>query len=965
MPLEPGTRLGSYEVQALLGVGGMGEVYRAEDVRLNRIVALKVVTAELATQSHFRERFEAEAATTSRLNHPNICTLHDLGHQDGVDFFVMEFVNGDTLADRLEGGRLSLGESLDIAVQMARGLAHAHRHGVVHRDIKPANVMFADDGLVKIVDFGVARSASRGSITETGTTVGTLAYMAPEQLLKERDVTAASDVWSLGIVLYEMTMGQRPFGASDVGPLLRSILHDPVPPLKIPGTAGARLGRILKRVLDKDPQERPAAAELAEELAALRSEISSTAPQAPVPPAPSRAWLLPGAAVAAVLAIVVAGWWLVGSSRSTRIAGEALPEIDRLIGQDDYIAAFALARRTQAELGEGDPALARVWPLVSVAASIMTEPPGATVAMKPYADSTGEWQPLGTTPLKVTLPRGSVKLRIEKAGFETVFLARALTASFEPPPITLRETTADTHMVEVPGDTLPVNLSGFNTEALVALPTFLIDRTEVTNRAFKEFVAAGGYERDEFWSATGTRDVAPFLDATGRVGPATWEAGTFPEGRGDEPVGGVSWFEAAAYCAFRGEQLPTLYHWARAALPPREVTAPMGPSIVPLSNFAGQGPAPVGKFTGMGPYGTDDMAGNLREWTWNASSQYRRFILGGSWNDPDYMFSVPLSLLAGDRSPANGFRCMRSPGTGESPEQMRVAAHLLEPVDVSASDYRTAKPVSNEVFDVFARQLAYVPSNVTAPVEVRETTSTGSIREQTTIDVGYGGERMRVYVFLPPDSAPPYQAVVYFPALNAFQLKVSSTTFLPADYVVKSGRALVLPVFKGSFERWDPALGLSGQDYLRALRQRIVEWRQDLGRTLDYLQARGDIDMTRVGYYGRSFGASMPLPLLALESRLKLAILHSGGFTYRGLPAEADAVNYASRIRIPVLMLNGRHDYVHPSETSQKPLFQMLGTPAADKRHILYEAGHDPLPRSQFVREILAWLDRYLGQPAD
>jgi dipeptidyl aminopeptidase/acylaminoacyl peptidase len=220
---------------------------------------------------------------------------------------------------------------------------------------------------------------------------------------------------------------------------------------------------------------------------------------------------------------------------------------------------------------------------------------------------------------------------------------------------------------------------------------------------------------------------------------------------------------------------------------------------------------------------------------------------------------------------------------------------------------------------------------------------------------------MRVYVFLPPGGAPPYQAVVYFPALNAFQSKVSSTTFLPADYVVKSGRALVLPVFKGSFERWDSTLGLSGEEYLRALRQRLVEWRQDLGRTLDYLQTRGDIDMARLGYYGRSFGASMPLPLLALEPRLKTAILHSGGFTYRGLPAEADGVNYAPRIRIPVLMLNGRHDYVLPAETSQKPLFQMLGTPSVNKRYIVYDAGHDPLPRSQFVREILAWLDRYLG----
>ena len=330
MPLAAGTRLGSYEIQVLLGVGGMGEVYRAEDVRLNRIVAVKVVSAELATQSHFLERFEAEAATTSQLNHPNICTLHDLGHQNGVDYFVMEFVNGDTLAGRLADGHLSLAESLDIAIQMARGLAHAHRHGIVHRDIKPANVMFADDGLVKIVDFGVARSASRGSITETGITVGTLAYMAPEQLLKERGVTAASDVWSLGIVLYEMTTGRRPYAGKDIGPLLRSILHDPVPPVHIPGAAGTLLARILKKALDKDPLERQTAAELAEELATLRSEISSTSHPVLVPLPPSRRWLVTGLGVAITVAIAVGAWWLLGARRPALSGADTLAEIDRL-----------------------------------------------------------------------------------------------------------------------------------------------------------------------------------------------------------------------------------------------------------------------------------------------------------------------------------------------------------------------------------------------------------------------------------------------------------------------------------------------------------------------------------------------------------------------------------------------------------------------------------------------------------
>jgi hypothetical protein len=147
---------------------------------------------------------------------------------------------------------------------------------------------------------------------------------------------------------------------------------------------------------------------------------------------------------------------------------------------------------------------------------------------------------------------------------------------------------------------------------------------------------------------------------------------------------------------------------------------------------------------------------------------------------------------------------------------------------------------------------------------------------------------------------------------------MASSGFYPADYIVKSGRAVVLPVFKGSFERWDPALGLAGEEYFRATRQRLLQWRQDLGRTIDYLGTRSDIDMKHIGYYGRSFGASMPLPLLALEPRLRVAVLHSAGFTYRRLPAEMDAVNYVSRIRMPVLMMTGVAGFAHCASTCSR-----------------------------------------------
>jgi dienelactone hydrolase len=562
------------------------------------------------------------------------------------------------------------------------------------------------------------------------------------------------------------------------------------------------------------------------------------------------------------------------------------------------------------------------------------------------------------TPLKeIRLPRGPVRFLIEKEGFEPVYLAQALTTAFRPAPIDLQPKGTLADMVAVPGDTLAVSLSGFNSEALTTIGPFRIDRTEVTNRAFKEFVDSGGYQQAGFWVATEGQRRA-LRDATGRSGPATWELGEPPVGRGDEPVGGVSWYEASAYCAFRGKQLPTVFHWARAALASREIIEPLGPAIVPLSNFSGKGPAAVASYAGMGPYGTYDLAGNLREWSWNTSTAGRRWILGGSWRDPDYMFSVPFSLPPTDRAAENGFRCMRAEDSAPIP------AALLAPVDVTSPDYRNARPVSDEAYSLFAKQFAYVPATAPAPIEARDLTPTGTIRERVTLEAGYDHERFTVYVFLPRGGRPPYQAVVYFPALNPFQSRTSSAAFYPADYVVKSGRALVLPVYKGSFERWDEALGLNGEEYFRATRQRLLQWRQDIGRAIDYLGTRGDIDMTRIGYYGRSFGASMPLPLLALEPRLRVAVLHSAGFTYRRLPAETDAVNYAPHIRMPVLMMTGRHDYVFPLETSQTPLFEALGTPPNEKRHVVFDAGHDPLPRSQVVREILAWLDRYLGVPA-
>src|SRR5215472_12205896 len=222
MPLAPGTKLGPYEIVSPLGGGGMGEVYRAKDTRLGRDVAIKSLPKEMSADAARKQRFEREAKTISGLNHPNICTLHDVGSQDGVDYLVMECVEGDTLAKRLEKGPLPLEQVLKFGAQIADALDKAHRAGIVHRDLKPGNIMLTAIG-TKLMDFGLARpvapatlatltiaSPAQSPVTQEGTIVGTFQYMSPEQV-EGKEVDGRSDIFSLGAVLYEMLTGKRAF----------------------------------------------------------------------------------------------------------------------------------------------------------------------------------------------------------------------------------------------------------------------------------------------------------------------------------------------------------------------------------------------------------------------------------------------------------------------------------------------------------------------------------------------------------------------------------------------------------------------------------------------------------------------------------------------------------------------------------------------------------------------------------
>jgi hypothetical protein len=269
MPLSPGTHLGPYEITATLGAGGMGEVYRARDTRLERTVAIKILPAHLSSDPVRKQRFEREAKTISSLNHPHICVLHDVGSQDGIDYLVMECVEGETLAKRLEKGPLPLDQVLKYGMQIADALDKAHRSGVVHRDLKPGNIILTSTG-AKLLDFGLARpavpSASLATLTGTapqqppltqeGAIVGTFQYMSPEQV-EAKELDGRSDVFSLGAVLYEMLTGQRAFQGNSQLSVASAILEkEPSPISTIKPLTPPALDHAIRRCLAKDPEER-------------------------------------------------------------------------------------------------------------------------------------------------------------------------------------------------------------------------------------------------------------------------------------------------------------------------------------------------------------------------------------------------------------------------------------------------------------------------------------------------------------------------------------------------------------------------------------------------------------------------------------------------------------------------------------------------------------------------------------
>jgi len=674
-------------------------------------------------------------------------------------------------------------------------------------------------------------------------------------------------------------------------------------------------------------------------------------------------FLMPGVVV--ILLLILTGIRSIHLEVKKKWAKElAMPQMQNWVHDWDHVNAFQLRQQVKKYIPD-DPEFIELDSKITNRYTIITDPEGADIYYKEYPDVKGEWIFLGQSPLhSIEIPNMTMfRWKMEKPEYEIVYAVASTQMD------TLFRTMHENGKIP-PG---MVYVEGINMETAGDFLSeekhgFFIDKYEVSNKQFKEFIDHEGYQNQDFWQnefilneevLSFKEAMDHFIDATGRAGPSTWEAGGFPDGQKDYPVSGISWYEAAAYAVYANKSLPTLRHWQSAAgLKINQYIGFVGSNLIPLSNMRGIGPEPIGSNPGVSCFGTYDMSGNVREWCWN-DSPVGRIILGGAWNDVPYLVIDRSHLPAFDRSAKNGFRCAVFPDREQIPDE------TFQPVELEIHrDYRSEEPVSDIEFQILKMQFQYDKTDLNSKIEDRDETPAEWTIEIVSFDAAYEQDRMLAYLFLPKEAVPPYQTLIYFPgssSLNIESIFDYRTTSRNLYYIIKNGRAVIFPIYTGTYERMDgicnPGLQI-GQSHQYT--ECMVKWVKDLSRSIDYLETRADIDTARLGFLGDSWGGRLGNIIPAVEDRIKLSILLRGGFPSGKKFPESDEINYVSHVKTPVLMINGKYDFEFPYETSVKPMFDLLGTAEQNKKIVLCNTDHF-IPKTEMIKETLNWLDKYFG----
>jgi serine/threonine protein kinase len=446
-----------YRIIEKLGEGGMGVVYKAEDSKLERIVAIKFLPRHISANSEDRERFNIEAKAAASLNHPNIAHIYAIEESDDEMFIVMEYIDGIELREKIKSGSIATDETLNVAIQIAEGLDVAHNKGIVHRDIKSSNIMITNDGKVKIMDFGLAKIKGGSEVTKIGSTVGTVSYMSPEQA-KGEVVDNRGDIWSFGVVLYEMITGELPFKGDYDQSIIYSILNEDSPSVKeLRPEVPNLLEQVVQRALQKESDSRFSSID--ELLQGLRkcqsplkeSEISTNGLPYVLKLIKKTQVFIPAILIIAILVFFIVRF-LNKSSKERWARFTALPDINRFVDEQKYMDAFLLVNQVESIIPD-DPILMDLKNKSSASISIHTTPVGADIYFKDYLAIDSEWQYLGKSPIdNIEIPRAYLRWQIVKEGFQMVEGAFPYWSGKLGFTLTEKEKTPNS-MVHIPGST--------------------------------------------------------------------------------------------------------------------------------------------------------------------------------------------------------------------------------------------------------------------------------------------------------------------------------------------------------------------------------------------------------------------------------------------------------------------------------------------------------------------------------
>ncbi len=639
-----------------------------------------------------------------------------------------------------------------------------------------------------------------------------------------------------------------------------------------------------------------------------------------------------------------------------------LPEFLQLIKEGKSGAAYYAGKK----ILENDPNNKVVidgLKTVTTTVDLMTVTPNIDVYLQ-LSEADNKWEFVGKTPInKTSLPNGTVKLKFVDAN-KNEFIVSAGTYFISTGenvfelPASMPDTTT---MALVIGGKTNIFLAGLDSRPTAKFSPYLIDKNEVTNEEYKKFVDAGGYKNASLWNIPATLSGKPFnfelaqklfVDQTGFSGPATWSNGSFPDGKAKFPVNGISWFEADAYAKFMKKNLPSVHQWAKAATPSRSGL------VCPVSNFSKSETKEVPYSSIKSGYGLSDVAGNVREWCANATKDdlTERAILGGGYDDDPYTFNDYYGQDAFSRTSSNGMRLVKDLTTNN---QSLYAEVIKKPF----RDFLKLPKISKEIFDIYKRQFDYEASALDIKILKTDNSDPDYTYELIEYNAAYNNERMSGVLFKPKNLTGKAPAIVYFPGSNVIHTSEIEKVTLSqmARSYVKMGYAFFYPIYKGTINRQD-ALKSDYADKTDFYKEHVIMWGKDMKRSIDVIESRNDLDASNLLYFGVSWGGEMANIMIPIEPRIKRAVLLVAGLEFEEAKPEVEAASYTPFIKVPILMLNGKYDYFFPSETSQKPMFELIGTNKNDKYWYLHESSHT-VPLDEFTKKVKIFLDKY-SKPA-